>query len=68
MEGFMDYSKEIKAYREREFLTQEDLARLLGVSFSTVNRWEKGKFEPTMKMKKRLFFLFQEEKNNEGIF
>jgi len=57
----MDYSKAIKDYRERNFLTQTDLAVLLGVSFTTVNRWENGKFEPTMKMKKKLNDLFKKE-------
>ncbi len=57
----MDYSKAIKDYRERNFLTQTDLAELLGVSFTTVNRWENGKFEPTMKMKKKLNDLFKKE-------
>ena len=36
------------------FLSQEDLAQKLGVSYVTVNRWENGKFEPTIKMKKKL--------------
>jgi DNA-binding XRE family transcriptional regulator len=58
----MDYSRNIKAYRERNFLTQTDLAKLLGVSFTTVNRRENGKFEPTMKMKKKLNDLFKKEK------
>ncbi|MGE0679813.1 MAG: helix-turn-helix domain-containing protein [Candidatus Binatia bacterium] len=37
----------IKALRERLHLTQEVFARILGVSFATVNRWENGKTEPT---------------------
>lgn len=39
--------QEIKALRERLQLTQEVFARILGVSFATVNRWENGKTEPT---------------------
>ena len=58
---FMDYPKMIKEYREKTFLTQEDLARKLGVSYVTVNRWENGKFEPTMKIKKKLNKLFIKE-------
>lgn len=54
----MNYQKEIKKYREKLFLTQQELAEILGVSFVTVNRWENGKFEPTMKMKKKLSNLF----------
>jgi transcriptional regulator with XRE-family HTH domain len=40
-------SQEIRALRERLHLTQEVFARILGVSFATVNRWENGKTEPT---------------------
>lgn len=39
--------KEVKELRERLHLTQEIFARILGVSFATVNRWENGKTEPT---------------------
>jgi len=37
----------IKELRERLELTQEVFARILGVSFATVNRWENGKTVPT---------------------
>ena len=50
----MDWAKEIKTYRERELMTQEELAAKLGVSFATVNRWERGHHEPTIKMKRKL--------------
>ena len=36
----MDYQKLIKDLREKLILSQEDFAKLLGVSFSTVIRWE----------------------------
>lgn len=55
----MDYPKLLKEYREKMFLSQEDLAQKLGVSYVTVNRWENGKFEPTIKMKKKLNKLFE---------
>ena len=35
-------------------LTQEQLACELGVSFSTVNRWEKGHTEPSRLAKNRV--------------
>lgn len=57
----MDYPKLLKKYREKMFLSQEDLAQKLGVSYVTVNRWENGKFEPTIKMKKKLNKLFLKE-------
>ena len=55
-----DYAKKIKEYRERKFLTQEELAKLLGVNYVTVSRWETGSFEPNMAMKKKLVGLFEE--------
>lgn len=36
----MDYPKAIKEYREKYFLSQTDLGKILGVSYVTVNRWE----------------------------
>ena len=42
------------------FLTQEEFASYLGVSFSSVNRWERGHYEPTMKVKRKLNKLFNE--------
>jgi putative transcriptional regulator len=38
---------DIRKLRKRLNLTQEQLAQKLGVSFTTVNRWEKGKNEPS---------------------
>lgn len=58
----MNYPELIKKYREKKFLTQEDLAKLLGVSYVSINRWENGKFEPTMKCKKKLHDLFVDAK------
>lgn len=36
----------VKAIRVARGLTQENLARELGVTFSTVNGWENGKHRP----------------------
>jgi len=38
---------EVKELREALGLTQEELARLIGVSARTVSRWERGESEPT---------------------
>ena len=51
----INYAQKIREYRQRKFLTQGDLAKLLGVSLPCVTRWENGKFEPTMQVKKRLY-------------
>ena len=54
----INYAQKIKEYRERKFLKQEELAKILGVSITSVTRWETGKFEPTMEIKKKLYQLF----------
>ena len=56
----IDYAQKIKEYRERKLLTQEDLAKVLGVSVTSITRWENGKFEPTMVIKRKLKTLFEE--------
>ena len=56
----INYAQKIKEYRERHFLKQDEFAKVLGVSKTSVTRWETGKFEPTMQVKKRLFNLFVE--------
>lgn len=40
--------------RERRGLTQEGLARELGVAFSTVNAWEAGRSQPQARHRRRL--------------
>lgn len=53
----MTYAQKIKLLREVLLITQQELADLLGVSIVTVNRWENGKYEPTMKMKRKIVEL-----------
>lgn len=48
----MSFSEDIKRIRRKAFLTQEDFAKLLGVSCATVNRWETGKAKPNLKAMK----------------
>jgi putative transcriptional regulator len=47
MMGNRDYLKLIKEVRRQLALSQEDLARKLGVSYATVNRWENGQTKPS---------------------
>lgn len=54
------YPDKIKRLRLKMLLTQEEFAHFLGVSFESVNRWENGKNEPTMKIKRRLAELFSQ--------
>jgi DNA-binding XRE family transcriptional regulator len=43
-------------------ITQQELADLLKVSVVTVNRWENGKNVPTMKIKRVLHKMFDDNK------
>ena len=43
----MNFSEEIRHIRKITCLSQESFAREIGVSFSTVNRWERGKSKPS---------------------
>ena len=42
----MKFSDAIKTIRRKSLLSQSDFANEIGVSFSTVNRWENGKVVP----------------------
>lgn len=50
----MDISVVVKEIRIKSLLSQSDFAHELGVSFSTVNRWEKGKATPSFKALKKM--------------
>jgi len=39
-------AQRIRELRQRLMMTQEDFAHMIGVTFSTVNRWENGKSQP----------------------
>ncbi len=55
-----NYADAIKELRNKMLLSQEELAKVLGVSFASINRWENGKHEPTIKIKRKLRALFNE--------
>lgn len=42
----MDIVKELEHYRLENRVTQEELAKEIGVNFSTVSRWLNGKTTP----------------------
>lgn len=59
----MDFSEKVKYVRVKMNLSQEDLARELGVSFATINRWENGSYNPSRLAKK----AFEDFCNTQNI-
>lgn len=57
----MNWSKIIRDLRNKMLLSQTELADLLGVSFASINRWENGHNEPTIKIKRKIKELCQRE-------
>lgn len=51
---FVNWSSSIKELRKKMQLSQDELAKELGVSFASVNRYENGRFEPTIKVKRKI--------------
>ena len=56
----MTYAEAIKKLRNKMLLTQMEFAEYLGVSFASINRWETGKHEPTIKIKRKIVGLCKE--------
>lgn len=60
-----DYCALLKSVRNQLGLSQEDLARELGVSYATVNRWENGQANPS-KLARAQLEAFCDRKVREG--
>jgi len=60
MPSMENIAEQLKALRRQHGWSQEDLARELGVSFSTVNRWENDKAKPSKLAKKQIKRLLSE--------
>ena len=58
----MKYSEAVRLLRRKMLLTQTEFAKYMEVSFATINRWESGEYERTMKMKRKLAPLFEQYK------
>ena len=52
--------EKVKQLRKKKGWVQEDLAREIGVSLSTVQRWEKQGGQPTRLARRELGRLFKE--------
>ena len=50
----MDISDIIKRIRSKKLMTQCEFADYLGVSFSTVNRWENRRADPNFQALKKI--------------
>ena len=61
-----DYPSLVKEVRKQLSLSQEDLARELGVSYATVNRWENGQAKPS-KLARAQLDAFCERKITNGM-
>lgn len=63
--GKPDFSIIVKEVRRQLALSQEDLARELGVSYATIHRWENAKTAP-FKLAKAHFDTFCKKMIQEG--
>ena len=62
---YCDFLALVKQVRRQLSLSQEDLARHLGVSYTTVNRWENGQSRPS-KLAKAQFNAFCRNMTKRG--
>lgn len=61
----MDFCINIKQLRKKLCVTQSEFATILGVTFATVNRWENGHFNPSIKVQRKLIKLYNQIKDFE---
>lgn len=54
MPSIDEFSTKVKSLRAELKLSQEDLAKALGVSFATVNRWENARTQPSKLAQKQV--------------
>jgi len=58
----------LKALRQEQSLSQEELASILGVSRQTINSIETGKFDPSLKLIIKITRFFKAELESIFIF
>ena len=54
----MKFGDNLKSYREQEHLTQDELAKILGISRSAICMYERGEREPNFEMACKLSNYF----------
>lgn len=57
----MTFGEKVKVVRYKLFLSQQAMAELLSVSFSTVNRWERGHSKPNFRAQAEFDKLCKEQ-------
>ena len=55
----MAYKEAVKKLRLKMFTTQEEFAKLLDASFTTINGWEIGKYVSTIKARRKIKPYFE---------
>jgi len=58
----MNFADKVKYVRAKLLISQMELAKLVGVSFATINRWETGKLKPTFLNEKKFESFCDKEK------
>jgi DNA-binding transcriptional regulator YiaG len=54
--------EDIKDFRDKEELSQYDLAKKLGVTISTIQNWESGRKTPGLKSTRKIRALIKSER------
>ena len=57
-----DFQKLVIELRNKLVISQTKLATMLGVSFASVNRWERGHYEPNIKVKRKIIELCKDKR------
>lgn len=60
-----NYRALVKEVRKQLGVSQEELAREIGVSFATINRWENGQVQPS-RLARNHFQAFCDRMETEG--
>lgn len=61
----LKFGEVIREYRSQMGLTQEKFAAQIGVAFSTLNRWENGRTQPSPLAREKIESLIQQFRNRD---
>ena len=56
----IDYQKAVKGLRNKLIMTQAEFTNMLGVSFTSINRWKNCLNRQTMAARKQIVQLYKE--------